>query len=233
MGTRCPAICRRLLFGFRSAICSKEFIRFFLELIIEQKSGKEDVCDESKQNKQLGPGGFLDILFRFCVAYFARAVLCFFLVDQLIYLTGQADAKGGFKEQKYQAHQADDAGYRTIGIDHYHKNEHGARKGYAHDPGKLFLFGSDILRYLVFDDQSTNDQGWREFGIDKDPDDKISKEERDRIFCQQKIIIEEDKDQGHENKQEEYPCRGPYFSFVQHRDIISRHFFPELDQFAH
>ena len=108
------------LFRFRSSKNSKHVIWLFIEFGIEESVRYENGCDKCKYNDQLRPGCFLNILPGSSITDLAGAVLHLSVIKKRIHFTSQTNTKRRFKEQEYQANQADNAGYRAVGINDHH-----------------------------------------------------------------------------------------------------------------
>ena len=95
-------------------------MRFYTETGIQKIAHQKYIRHKSQYNKQLRFGCFLNLLPRFHITHFARAVLRFFSVNKRIYFTAQTDPEYRFEEQKYQTDQTDNTAYRAVGIDDDH-----------------------------------------------------------------------------------------------------------------
>jgi len=90
----------------------------------EKPDHQKNADDKSKHNCQLGSRCALNRLARIYIAYFPCAVLRLFSIHEPVNFTRQANAKHGFKKQKYEAKKTDYAGKRAVGIGNDEQSKH-------------------------------------------------------------------------------------------------------------
>ena len=211
----------------------KEVIGFPLVVLTKKGTQESHKNDEPQDHHQLRRRGLLDGLSRLAFANLPRAILGLPFIEKGIEFTSQTNAEGRLEKEKEQTDKADDSGNRTVGVDHDHKSKHSSGQRHADDPGESFLLCADVLRCLPGNDESADDQRRREFWIDKNPDNKIGEEKRDHVFDRHEIIVEHDKHEREEGRDEEETRCRPDLPFVQYPDVVAGDVFPELYCFTH
>ena len=191
------------LFHLRRAGNAEHIVRLLRKGVIQEKRFNEDICNKAKENEYLGPGGLLNILFCFYIAYLPGTELNFFLKGQWIKFASQEDAERRLKKEKHEARETNDPSYRALGIDHHQQNEHDGCQRKTDDPGELLLCGAHIFGDVITDDQPAGDQCRGISRIDKNANEKIGQEEDDDILDQQEVFFEQDQHQRKEHYHKE------------------------------